>query len=317
MLDAMTIHFEIWPVGLRKLKASTVPYGNTLDRSLLALRPSRHCAQARSEEGMPFHTQSCKEYTDGIHFKPRFDTSTCPTLYVGDKAVGEDDVSAKTAHMAKSACIAHKFKGSPSLEQSDWSFPDYGSFSVSTPRRIWKRETEGLVFGTGANHRSNTGLKNWRLLFGSGPTGGWTGVQYFVEQEIALGPLSPPCYFASLLKTVPDPKVEAVTLVCLRNGGLISWRLINLGSMKLILTEIGLVKISTSVLVEIALPVLVKVIPPIEIVSIISLRVLNGWKTWRSKYDIVQELGDGAKRFICLRACSENILSSSTSDETA
>ncbi|GJS97955.1 hypothetical protein Tco_0819125 [Tanacetum coccineum] len=27
MLDAMTIHFEIWPVGLRK--ASTVPYGNT------------------------------------------------------------------------------------------------------------------------------------------------------------------------------------------------------------------------------------------------------------------------------------------------
>ncbi|GJY31783.1 hypothetical protein Tco_0415278 [Tanacetum coccineum] len=63
---------------------------NYQDRSLLALRPSRHCAQARSEEGMPFHTQSCKEYTDGIHFKPRFDTSTCPTLYVGDKAVGED-----------------------------------------------------------------------------------------------------------------------------------------------------------------------------------------------------------------------------------
>ncbi|GJU49220.1 hypothetical protein Tco_1218775 [Tanacetum coccineum] len=77
-------------------------------------------------------------------------------------------------------------------------------------------------------------------------------------------------------------KIVLGDTVCLRNGGLISWRLINLGSMKLILTEIGLVKISTSVLVEIALPVLVKVIPPIEIVSIISLRVLNGWKTWRS-----------------------------------
>ncbi|GJS20680.1 hypothetical protein Tco_0449312 [Tanacetum coccineum] len=76
--------------------------------------------------------------------------------------------------------------------------------------------------------------------------------------------------------------------VCLRNGGLISWRLINLGSMKLILTEIGLVKISTSILVEIALPVLVKVIPPIEIVSIISLRVLkDGWKTWRSWREVL------------------------------
>ncbi|GJS78781.1 hypothetical protein Tco_0728662 [Tanacetum coccineum] len=56
-------------------------------------------------------------------------------------------------------------------------------------------------------------------------------------------------------------KIVLGDTVCLRNGGLISWRLINLGSMKLILTEIGLVKISTSVLVEIALPVLVKVIP--------------------------------------------------------
>ncbi|GJX18294.1 hypothetical protein Tco_0219126, partial [Tanacetum coccineum] len=39
------------------------------DRSLLALRPSRLCAQARSEYGMPFHTQACKEYTRWVFCK--------------------------------------------------------------------------------------------------------------------------------------------------------------------------------------------------------------------------------------------------------
>ncbi|GJZ72312.1 hypothetical protein Tco_0636163 [Tanacetum coccineum] len=98
-------------------------------------------------------------------------------------------------------------------------------------------------------------------------------------------------------------KIVLGDTVCLRNGGLISWRLINLGSMKLILTEIGLVKISTSVLVEIALPVLVKVIPPIEIVSIISLRVLNGWKTWRSNM-ICNHLRSEIGAYLVVISCS-------------
>ncbi|GJU63560.1 hypothetical protein Tco_0853292 [Tanacetum coccineum] len=38
----------------------------SVDRSLLALRPSRLCAQARSDERcLPFHTHACKEYTNG------------------------------------------------------------------------------------------------------------------------------------------------------------------------------------------------------------------------------------------------------------
>ncbi|GJZ14550.1 hypothetical protein Tco_0550227 [Tanacetum coccineum] len=41
----------------------------SVDRSLLALRPSRLCAQARSEDGMPFHTQACKEYTRWVFCK--------------------------------------------------------------------------------------------------------------------------------------------------------------------------------------------------------------------------------------------------------
>ncbi|GJT64188.1 hypothetical protein Tco_1015668 [Tanacetum coccineum] len=54
-----------------------------------ALRPNRLCAQARSEDGMPFHTQACKEYTRLeflIRFKPRFYTSTSH-LFVDDTAV--------------------------------------------------------------------------------------------------------------------------------------------------------------------------------------------------------------------------------------
>ncbi|GJV16947.1 hypothetical protein Tco_1362270 [Tanacetum coccineum] len=115
-------------------------------------------------------------------------------------------------------------------------------------------------------------------------------------------------------------KIVLGDTVCLRNGGLISWRLINLGSMKLILTEIGLVKISTSVVVEIALPVLVKVIPPIEIVSIISLRVLNGWKNLEVSYDL-QHLrsGAGARSLVLWSKSNARTisLSSATSGETA
>ncbi|GJZ99366.1 hypothetical protein Tco_0671917 [Tanacetum coccineum] len=55
-----------------------------LDRSLLALRPSRLCAQARSEDGMPFHTQACKEYTRWVFFSNDL-ILPLAHLFVGDK----------------------------------------------------------------------------------------------------------------------------------------------------------------------------------------------------------------------------------------
>nr|GEV77358.1 retrotransposon protein, putative, unclassified [Tanacetum cinerariifolium] len=46
---------EKWVAGLAGTKM--------LDRSLFALGPNRLCARVPSEDGMPFHTQACKEYT--------------------------------------------------------------------------------------------------------------------------------------------------------------------------------------------------------------------------------------------------------------
>nr|GEW64594.1 hypothetical protein [Tanacetum cinerariifolium] len=39
-----------------------------LDQSLLASGPNRLCARAQSEDGMPFHTQACKEYTRWVFY---------------------------------------------------------------------------------------------------------------------------------------------------------------------------------------------------------------------------------------------------------
>ncbi|GJW22490.1 hypothetical protein Tco_0033112 [Tanacetum coccineum] len=113
-----------------------------------------------------------------------------------------------------------------------------------------------------------TSLKNWKFVIDQ-DLRRLDGCMYFVNKTVALGPLTPRfLMIASLAWDVVGSKSFLVWYtVCLRNGGLISWRLINLGSMKLILTEIGLIKISTSVLVEIALPVLVKVIHPVEIAA--------------------------------------------------
>ncbi|GJW92589.1 hypothetical protein Tco_0170142 [Tanacetum coccineum] len=57
--------------------------------------------------------------------------------------------------------------------------------------------------------------------------------------------------------------------MCLRNRSLVSWWLINLGSVNL-------------ALVEIVPSVLIVIVSPIEIALIISLMVLNGRKTGRS-----------------------------------
>ncbi|GJS49175.1 hypothetical protein Tco_0599296 [Tanacetum coccineum] len=77
--------------------------------------------------------------------------------------------------------------------------------------------------------------------------------------------------------------------------------------------EIGLIKFPTLCFVEIALPVLVKVIPPIEMFDIISLRVLNGWKPGGAG------AGAGAEAWFFLSKSNARTisLSSATSDETA
>ncbi|GJS87172.1 hypothetical protein Tco_0769808 [Tanacetum coccineum] len=92
--------------------------------------------------------------------------------------------------------------------------------------------------------------------------------------------------------------------------------------MKLILTEIGLVKISTSVLVEIALPVLVKVIPPIEIEMVWTVSD-EEWAPPQvnTQLDSTACTGAGAeleqKLVLLVRACSDNFLKFSTSDENS
>ncbi|GJU44004.1 hypothetical protein Tco_1201270 [Tanacetum coccineum] len=80
-------------------------------------------------------------------------------------------------------------------------YTETGLFSLSRLEG-YGRETEGLVYGTGATTGSTTGV-----VIGSGPTGGWTGA-LLLEQKGALGPLSP---LVSL-----DPEVEACRHMALR-----------------------------------------------------------------------------------------------------
>nr|GFA49070.1 hypothetical protein [Tanacetum cinerariifolium] len=82
------------------------------------------------------------------------------------------------------------------------------------------------------------------------------------------------CAFLGFLSPAHNKHTIVLHFGSLVSQSLISWRLINLGSMKLAFIEITtLVEITTSVLIEI--------VPPIEIVLII-LMGLNGRKTERS-----------------------------------
>ncbi|GKA50544.1 hypothetical protein Tco_0743617 [Tanacetum coccineum] len=68
VFDALTFHFEIWPFGLRKLNCAVRKYSSDGERAIhrgskfLALRPSRLCAQARSEWG------ACRPYTKLVEY---------------------------------------------------------------------------------------------------------------------------------------------------------------------------------------------------------------------------------------------------------
>ncbi|GKF08589.1 hypothetical protein Tco_0042813 [Tanacetum coccineum] len=93
MLDAMTIHFEIWPVGLRKLNSAVRKYFSDVElsddhswskgQSLHASRPNRLCARARSVDDMPFRIRACKDYTRWVFCKlygrPIVRHLICPT----------------------------------------------------------------------------------------------------------------------------------------------------------------------------------------------------------------------------------------------
>ncbi|GKB42188.1 hypothetical protein Tco_0887130 [Tanacetum coccineum] len=130
------------------------------------------------------------------------------------------------------------------------------------------RETEGLVFGTGATMGSKTG---------SGPTGGWTGA-VLCEQEGCTW-----SFVTSGIGFTTEEVGIGRSLIC------------NTASFP----PLFWFKL---------LSVLVKVIPPIEIVSIIRLGVLYGWKTGRcEEWELEQKLGSSClvhARTIFLKFCN-------------